>query len=64
MDTPLAYYMQTYPARGEKAKHVDLQNEELFSMLKQMFCYTGCYYKSSNGVTLQAFFMTINVNSV
>lgn len=64
MDTPLAYYMQTYPMRGEKANIMDLQNEELFSMLKQMFCYTGCYYKSSNGVTLQAFFKTINVNSV
>lgn len=64
MDSPSAYYMQTCPLRGEKNKRLDLQNGKLFSMLKQMFFYTGYCYKPINRVTLQAFFVTIDVNSV
>lgn len=64
MDTPLAYCLQTCPVRGENNRRLDLQNGKLLSMLKQMFSYTGYCYKSSNGVTSQAFFMTIDVNSV
>lgn len=64
MDTLLAYYMQTCPLWGEKNEGLDLQNGKLFSMLKQMFSCTGYCYKSSNGVTSQAFFMTIDMNSV